>query len=113
MTAATDLSAAERTLPPGPRWQGRAARRWLSDIGSLLLECRDRYGDAFTLPAPGVHGPRPTRAVVLSKPADVYDVLRSGSDRTRAGNCRARVLQFTGPESVLILEGEQHAHRRK
>jgi cytochrome P450 len=109
-SAAPDLTAA---LPPGPRLQRRAERRWLTDFGSLMLECRKRYGDAFTLPVPGVYGSRATRAVVAGNPLEVYDLLRAGADENTAGNCRERVLRFTGPESILIIEGEAHLQRRR
>src|SRR3954454_3101091 len=104
---------APATLPPGPRWQRRAERRWLSDVGALLLECQKRYGDVFTLPVPGVHGAEATRAVVAGTPLEVYDLLRAGADENTSSNCRERVLRFTGPESIFVLDGDTHLQRRR
>src|SRR3954451_14689452 len=110
---ASQPTEARSGLPPGPRWQGRAERRWLAGIGGLLVECRDRYGEVFTLPVPGLHGPRPTRAVVAGNPREVYELLRAGSDLNRAGDCRERVGRFAGAESIFIVEGQKHLRRRR
>src|SRR3954447_22031342 len=88
-------------LPPGPRWQRRAHRRWMSDFGGLLLACRERYGDVFTLPVPGVHGLAPTPAVVMGDPDEVFAVMRAGAELNTAGDCRERIRQFVGDESVF------------
>jgi cytochrome P450 len=100
-------------LPPGPR-EGLAAllARFLTNPEDLLLDCRDRFGDCFTLPLPGFHA-RPRPVVVVSEPDAVAELLTSGPALSTVVLARSRMADNLGSESTFMLDDDDHVERRR
>jgi cytochrome P450 len=107
MSSTTLLSAS--ALPPGPRipawWQ---LVRFAGDPLGLFDECHRRYGDAFTLHVAG-NG----RFVMLSDPEAVREVFRGEPDVLYSGEANSLFIATVGRNSVLVLDGVQHARQRR
>ncbi|HXV05481.1 MAG TPA: cytochrome P450 [Solirubrobacterales bacterium] len=100
-----DLSGA----PPGPRLPRHLlGMLWLLREPQLLELCRRRYGDIFSLKAWPIG-----LLVVISDPAEIKRVFTSDPDVVHAGDGNAVTLPVAGKESVLLLDGQRHLHRRK
>jgi cytochrome P450 len=96
--------------PPGPRLPRHLLGAWwLLDEPSLLERCRRRYGDVFTLNC----WPFDDRLVAICDPAEIKRVFTADSNVVRAGEGNTFLEDVTGPESVLLLDGDRHLHRRK
>lgn len=67
----------------------------------------ERHGEPFTLRTRPV-GP----LVVVSEPESVHTVLTGDPDTYRAGQANGRILPILDCESVLLLDGDEHRHRR-
>jgi hypothetical protein len=67
---------------------------------------RGRYGDAFTVNVP-IFG----RAVVISDPAEIKQLLLAGADV--ADNLDRNLGRVLGPGSLFALTGERHRKQRK
>ena len=96
-------------MPPGP-----PLPRVLQTLGFLLVNarfldaCRRRYGDVVTFRTlfdPGF--------VMLFDPDAVKQVFRGPPDRLRAGEANAVLGPVVGPNSVLLLDGEEHLRQRR
>jgi cytochrome P450 len=96
-------------LPPGPRapaaWQ---TWRLIRDWSGYLQECRDRYGDAFTLRFVAIG-----RWAYFSDPEVLKGVFQGPADVFHAGEARAMLEPVVGRRSVLVLDGEEHMRARK
>jgi cytochrome P450 len=98
------------SAPPGPNVPRHLLGAWwLLDEPSLLERCRRRYGDVFTLDC----WPFDDRLVVICDPAEIKRVFTADTDVVRAGEGNTFLEDVTGPESVLLLDGDRHLHRRK
>lgn len=101
--------AARAGLPPGPRapaiWQ---TLRLYRDWSGYLEECRERYGDAFTLRFTAIG-----RWVYFSDPDVLRQVFQGDPDVFLAGEGRAMLEPVVGRRSVLVLDGEEHMRARK
>lgn len=112
---ATDIAAVAKTttpippLPPGPRspsaWQLLRYTLWPTDF---LDQCRQRYGETFTVRWAG-YG----TFVMLSAPAAVRDVFRGDPDILYSGEGNEFLSVTVGPTSVLVLDGRPHARQRR
>ncbi|MFI5004942.1 MAG: cytochrome P450 [Solirubrobacterales bacterium] len=104
-------TAARNASPPGPRGPGLAlGLGWLLAEQRLFPRWRERYGDVFMLHATGFGVP----LVVVSDPAEAKRIFAGDPATLRAGDGnRGPLRQLVGEESVLILDEEQHLHRRK
>jgi cytochrome P450 family 138 len=95
------------TLPPGP-----SAPRFVQGAYALAVprrgmpRMRGRYGDAFTVNVP-IFG----RAVVISDPAEIKQLLLAGADV--ADNLDRNLGRVLGPGSLFALTGERHRKQRK
>jgi cytochrome P450 len=81
-------------------------RLWHDPLG-FQQAIRDGYGEPFTL---RVHPVGPL--VVVSDPASVHEVLTGDAERFQAGRANGRILPILECGSVLVIDGEEHRHRR-
>jgi cytochrome P450 len=96
--------------PPGPRLPRHVLGvPWLLAEHQLLQRCRLRYGDVFSLNT----WPFDDLLVVICDPTEIKRIFTASSDVVRAGEGNAFLEDVTGPESVLLLDGDRHLHRRK
>jgi cytochrome P450 len=96
--------------PPGPRLpRSVLGAQWLLREHQLLERCRRRYGEVFTLDTWPFEAP----LVVVCDPVEIKRIFTADSDVVRAGEGNAVLEDVLGPESVLLLDGERHLHRRK
>jgi cytochrome P450 family 135 len=102
-------AAATPSLPPGPRapavWQ---TLRLYRDWSGYLEECRDRYGDAFTLNFTAIG-----RWTYFSDPDVLKGVFQGDPDVFLGGAARAMLEPVVGRRSVLVLDGEEHMRARR
>ena len=96
-------------FPPGSRLPAIAQtlRLWQDPVG-FQQATRQRYGEPFTLK---VHPVGPL--VVVSDPESVHQVLTGDSDLFHAGQANGRILPILECGSVLVVDGEEHRHRRR
>jgi cytochrome P450 len=106
MTAATIDT---RTLPPGPSGpKGLTAARFLLRGPRFLEQCRDRYGDVFTIRL------NTGRTVVIAgDPAIAKEVFTGSPDDLHAGAGNIVLKPLLGSRSVLLLDGPQHLRQRR
>jgi cytochrome P450 len=81
---------------------------WLLRERKVLERCRKRYGDIFSLNAWPFGF-----LVVISDPAEIKRVFTGDPGAVQAGDGNAVAMPVAGRESVLLLDGERHLHRRK
>lgn len=101
------------TLPPGPS-EGLASvlGRFYADPEGLFSECRDRFGDWFTLPLPGVRR-RPRPAVVVSNPNAIKELFASGPALSTVQPSRSIMASTMGDDSTFLLDDDAHIERRR
>jgi cytochrome P450 len=97
-------------LPPGPRapalWQ---IARWVRQPLKLLDESQQRYGDVFTMSAPGKVG-----FVIVGTPELIKQVVTADPDVLLAGVGNATLLEpMLGKHSLLTLDGAEHLRQRR
>lgn len=96
-------------LPPGPETSaGEQSARWASEPLPFLEECRQRYGDTFTLRLRHLG-----TWVVLSDPEDVKRVFSTDSNDLGVGVPNLALLPVLGAHSVMLSEEPEHMTRRK
>ena len=95
-------------LPPGPRQSttNQSVRLWHDPLG-FQKATRERYGEPFTMRMHPV-GP----LVVVSDPESVHRVLTGDPEIFLAGRANGRILPILDCESVLVIDGDKHRHRR-
>ncbi|MBK6530689.1 MAG: cytochrome P450 [Deltaproteobacteria bacterium] len=97
------------SLPPGPStptpWN---LIRWMREPVGLLDECRERYGETFTL-----HLGALPPMVILSNPEHVREVFASAGDDMHGGKIAQALRPFLGERSVIVLDGAPHRTMRK
>ena len=87
---------------------------WLRRPAALMEECWRRYGDMFTLRLWGFDPGRVARLVFLADPGLAKEVFTGDPDLLLAGVTRHAMMTTFGPNSVLLLDGDQHLeHRRR
>ena len=96
-------------LPPGPRIP-RALQtvRWGARPMRFLHDCRERYGDVFT-----VKIAQEDTWVMLSDPDDVKQVFTGDPRIFHAGEGNTILLPLVGDHSVLLLDDDAHMQQRK
>jgi cytochrome P450 len=96
-------------LPPGPSAPALVqATRWMRSPVSLMEECRERYGETFTV--------RMARVGELVFISDAPSVKRlfSADRENRLPEGRSVLLEpVLGRRSLLLLEGEDHLRSRR
>jgi cytochrome P450 family 135 len=96
-------------LPPGPSAPALVqATRWMRSPVSLMEECRERYGETFT-----VRMARVGELVFISDPPSVKRLF-SADRENRLPEGRSVLLEpVLGRRSLLLLEGEDHLRSRR
>jgi cytochrome P450 len=104
-----DLVAPKPGLPPGPRLPRplQTFALWAAPC-ALLLRCRSRYGQRFTL-EPTSHPP----LVFLSDLADIKAVLAAPAEVLHPGEGATTVEPVVGQESFMLLDEAEHLTGRK
>ncbi len=96
-------------LPPGPELSsGEQSARWTGEPLPFLAECRERYGDTFTL-----HLRHLGTWVVLSDPEDVKRVFSTDTNELGVGVPNLALRPVLGAHSVMLSEEPEHMARRK
>src|SRR6187549_2421671 len=97
-------------LPPGPRAPALyQIARWVMQPLKLLDENHARYGDVFTMSAPGGVG-----FVIVATPELVKQVVTADPDVLLAGVGNATLLEpMLGKHSLLTLDGKEHLRQRR
>jgi cytochrome P450 len=82
--------------------------RWIIRPGAFMRECRDRYGDVFsiTLVEEGTW-------VMCADPEGVKQVFTGSPDVLHAGEANDILRPLVGSNSVLLLDGAAHMRQRK
>jgi len=97
-------------LPPGPRapavWQTVA---WMTRPGAFLHRIHGRFGDPVTIRTYWTDEPM----VLFSAPDAVREIFRLDPAIAPAGQSWEFVRPFAGPDSILLLDGEQHLRERR
>jgi cytochrome P450 len=97
-------------LPPGPRapavWQTLA---WMSRPGAFLQSVHRRFGDPATIRTYWTEEPM----VLVSNPDAVRDVFALPAEIAPAGQSWEFLRPFAGPDSILLLDGEEHLRERR
>ena len=103
------MRSAASTLPPGPAlppaWQ---LLGWTVRPGAWLERCHARYGDAFTMRAPGAQP-----LVLIADPAAVKAVFTADPAIMQVGPGRGGIRPMFGDSSLLLLDGHEHLRRRR
>jgi cytochrome P450 family 135 len=100
------LSAA---LPPGPEIsESEQSARWTSEPLPFLEQCRERYGDTFTLRLRHLG-----TWVLLSDPEDVKRVFSTDTNALGVGVPNLALRPVLGAHSVMLSEEPEHMARRK
>ncbi|HEV7615004.1 MAG TPA: cytochrome P450 [Solirubrobacterales bacterium] len=95
-------------LPPGPSESALAQTlRWTLRPLAFVKECRERYGDTFSLRLIGFK-----HLVLISDPAAIKALYLESENEMSAGR-KMLLRPLLGAESVFLLEGNEHLARRK
>ena len=96
-------------LPPGPAEPELIqSMRWASEPLPLLEECRERYGDTFTLRLRHLGA-----WVVLADPEDVKRVFATDTEELGVGVPNLALKPVLGGHSVMLSEEPEHMARRR
>ena len=97
-------------LPPGPSapavWQTIA---WMTRPGGFLTRVHHRFGDPVTIRTYWTDEPM----VLFSAPDAVREIFRLDPAIAPAGQSWEFLRPFAGPDSILVLDGEQHLRERR
>ncbi len=98
-----------RSLPPGPKSPAlyQALQLWRRPT-TFLEECRDRYGEAFTVRVPTM-----PPDVYFSHPEAVKEIFTADPDELRAGDGNKILEPLLGANSLLLLDGARHLRERR
>ncbi|MEM9770609.1 MAG: cytochrome P450 [Cyanobacteria bacterium P01_D01_bin.73] len=79
--------------------------RWMFNPIGVLRNCRDRFGDIFQMNP---------YSVVLGHPDHISELFaRDGRELSTPGSVNGVLRPILGDQSVLMLSGDRHRHRRK
>jgi cytochrome P450 len=96
-------------LPPGPRAPRLLqSMRWTREPLPFLEECRERYGDTFTLRLRHLG-----TWVLLSDPEDVKRIFSTNTNELGVGVPNLALRPVLGTHSVMLSEEPEHMARRK
>ncbi len=93
-------------LPPGPGLL--QAFGFVRRPLQFLDTCARRFGDWFTVRAPGL-----PPFVFTSDPEAIRDIFSGDPEQLHAGEANAPLGAFMGPQSVLFLDGAAHLRERR
>ena len=92
--------------PPLPTWLQTGI--WFRQAQRMLRECHARYGDTFALNI-AYEG----TWVFLSDPEDIKKVFTGDPNLLHAGEANKVLLPVVGPQSLLLLDEDDHMRHRK
>ncbi len=96
-------------IPPGPRAPALfQTLRWLRSPIEMLEDCRQRYGDTFTIRLSAFDP-----LVLFSHPTAVKEIFTADPENLRAGEANVVLEPFLGPDSVLLADGTRHRRKRR
>jgi cytochrome P450 len=96
-------------LPPGPSLSAEEqSARWASEPLPFLEECRELYGDTFTLRLRHLG-----TWVLLADPEDVKRVFSTDTNELGVGVPNLALRPVLGAHSVMLSEEPEHMARRK
>jgi cytochrome P450 family 135 len=105
----TATALATPGLPPGPRLpRVLQTLRWGARPMRFMRDCRERYGDMFT-----VRIAQEETWVMLSDPEHVKQVFTGDPAVFHAGEANTILLPLVGDHSVLLLDDDAHMQQRK
>jgi cytochrome P450 len=81
--------------------------RFTLDPEGYFAAAHRRYGDVFTMRVLG------QRWVVVAHPDAVKEVLALGPEQVNSGESNQTLAPVIGRRNVLLLDGEEHLHRRR
>jgi cytochrome P450 len=97
------------SLPPGPRMPRLLQSiRWTREPLPFLEQCRERYGDTFTLRLRHLGA-----WVVLSDPEDAKRIFSTDTNELGVGMPNLALRPVLGTHSVMLSEEPEHMARRK
>lgn len=103
------MSASAAALPPGPRLPASVqAALLLRYWPRVVMACRRRYGTVFTLRIASIG-----TIVYLADPADIKEVFAGDPRIFHAGEANSMLSGLLGDSSVLVVDDEVHADRRR
>jgi len=107
--ARADGARAGAELPPGPQEPELVqSMRWASEPLPMLEQCRERYGDTFTLRLRHLG-----TWVVLADPEDVKRVFSTDTNELGVGVPNLALKPVLGMHSVMLSEEPEHMVQRK
>jgi cytochrome P450 len=96
-------------LPPEPKYSPLSQTlRWSFRPLPFMQECRERYGDAFSVRFMGFERPM----VMISDPAAIKALYTERAHGLPPGR-EVVLTPIVGPHSVLVIEGPDHLAHRK
>jgi cytochrome P450 family 135 len=96
-------------LPPGPRTpRSLQTLRWIVRPTAYMEECRQRYGDSFTLKIANEGD-----WVFITEPDAIKQVFTGDPRLLHAGEANVVLLPVLGSNSVLLLDETAHMRQRK
>jgi cytochrome P450 family 135 len=97
-------------LPPGPRAPLAVQTvQWVTQPTTLLRRAQARHGEPFTLRMAWSDAPM----VLTSDPEEIRRIYAAPSEVLEGGAGAAFLVPFTGPRSLLVLDGPEHLRQRK
>jgi cytochrome P450 len=98
-----------RRLPPGPRLpRSMQSARWAREPLPFLEQCRERYGDTFTLRLAHLG-----TWVLLADPEDVKRVFSADTNDLGVGVPNLALRPVLGAHSVMLSEEPEHMRQRR
>jgi cytochrome P450 len=99
-----------RELPPGPREPAALQTvEWVVRPTALLRRAQARYGEPFTLRTAWMDAP----LVLTSDPQEIRRIYAAPPEVLQAGDSSSILEPFVGPDSVLVLHGDEHLRQRR
>jgi cytochrome P450 len=96
-------------LPPGPREPpALQTARWLTRPIAFMQDCRERFGDHFSVRFVGFRTP----LVMVSHPSTIRALYATSENGLPPGRTFA-LRPLLGARSILLLEGREHLERRR
>ena len=82
--------------------------KWVRHPIALLEACRARFGEMFCLEIIGFG-----KFVIIANPEAIKEIFAGDPDKLPAGLSNSVVKPFLGANSMLVLDGSEHARQRK